>query len=141
MSNSIDCKNVEKIICNAAALKFEDQSIDIVCCVSALEHMFEWEKVLKEIYRVLKPGGRAVMTFDISIDPLITMKHQIDGKTPRDIKESALGAGFHLVGDFEDSLDNAVDIINSEFSMYDNESEFLEGQHNALKAFRMVLEK
>ena len=34
--------------------------------VSVLEHIEEWEKVLEELWRVLKPGGRLLLTFDVA---------------------------------------------------------------------------
>ena len=38
-------------------LKFVDSEFDIVVCISILEHVPYPEKALKELYRVLKPGG------------------------------------------------------------------------------------
>ncbi|NER19873.1 MAG: class I SAM-dependent methyltransferase [Symploca sp. SIO1B1] len=38
-------------------LKFVDSEFDIVVCISILEHIPYPEKALKELYRVLKPGG------------------------------------------------------------------------------------
>jgi 2-polyprenyl-6-hydroxyphenyl methylase/3-demethylubiquinone-9 3-methyltransferase len=38
-----------------------DQSVDLVMCVGAFEHMLEKAEVLRQIYRVLKPGGRLVL--------------------------------------------------------------------------------
>ncbi len=38
-------------------LPYDDESIDIVFCCDVLEHVFDLEKVISEISRVLKPGG------------------------------------------------------------------------------------
>ncbi|MEE9167065.1 MAG: methyltransferase domain-containing protein [Candidatus Neomarinimicrobiota bacterium] len=35
-----------------------DQSVNVALCVGALEHMVDQSKVLKNVHRVLKPGGR-----------------------------------------------------------------------------------
>jgi ubiquinone/menaquinone biosynthesis C-methylase UbiE len=51
-------------------LKFENESLDIIYCVSVIEHTKNYEKVVKEFYRVLKFGGSLIVTFDISIDGL-----------------------------------------------------------------------
>lgn len=37
-------------------------SVDIVVCSEVLEHIPKYENVVKEIYRVLKPGCRAIIT-------------------------------------------------------------------------------
>jgi len=39
-------------------LPFEDGSIDFAICNAVLEHVKEPKKIVDEIYRVLKPGGR-----------------------------------------------------------------------------------
>lgn len=39
-------------------LNFNDQSFDLVFSSLALHYLPEWDQVMKEVYRVLKPGGR-----------------------------------------------------------------------------------
>jgi SAM-dependent methyltransferase len=39
-----------------------DESFDTVLCAEVLEHVPDPEKALREIYRVLKPGGKLVMS-------------------------------------------------------------------------------
>jgi demethylmenaquinone methyltransferase/2-methoxy-6-polyprenyl-1,4-benzoquinol methylase len=43
---------------DATALPFEDGSFDVVTCAYAGRGFPSWEKVLSEVYRVLRPGGR-----------------------------------------------------------------------------------
>lgn len=43
---------------NANALSFEDKSFDAVFCAATLHHMDEPFKMISEMARVLKPGGR-----------------------------------------------------------------------------------
>lgn len=38
-------------------LPFEDNSVDAIICMAVLEHVEEPQKAVKEMYRVLKPGG------------------------------------------------------------------------------------
>jgi 2-polyprenyl-6-hydroxyphenyl methylase/3-demethylubiquinone-9 3-methyltransferase len=38
-------------------LPFGDASFDLVCCCDVLEHIRDWDAVIGEITRVLKPGG------------------------------------------------------------------------------------
>jgi ubiquinone/menaquinone biosynthesis C-methylase UbiE len=43
-------------------LPFDDNSMDVVTMLAVLEHIEAEEAVLKEIHRVLKPGGKLVLT-------------------------------------------------------------------------------
>ena len=44
-----------------AVLPFSDETADAVVCYSALYHVPNWPAVLREIYRVLRPGGHPVL--------------------------------------------------------------------------------
>ena len=44
------------------ALPFADETFDGVLCLNALHHLPDYGAALREIYRVLKPGGRAVFS-------------------------------------------------------------------------------
>jgi ubiquinone/menaquinone biosynthesis C-methylase UbiE len=46
---------------DAAALPFREQSFDFVTCQFALHHMPDKSGVIRETFRVLRPGGRFVM--------------------------------------------------------------------------------
>lgn len=50
------------------SLSDEDGAYDAVTCISVLEHVDEPEPVLREMRRVLRPGGVLVLTFDIAVD-------------------------------------------------------------------------
>lgn len=55
----VDCypyPNV-KVVADAANLPFEDGSVGGIICESLLEHVADADAVIKEIKRVLKPGG------------------------------------------------------------------------------------
>ncbi|MBD2460327.1 3-demethylubiquinone-9 3-O-methyltransferase [Oscillatoria sp. FACHB-1407] len=47
---------------HAEALPYGDRSFDVVVCVDVLEHVADALQTLREIYRVLKPGG--IFCFD-----------------------------------------------------------------------------
>ncbi len=49
-------------------LPFERASFDGISCVSVLEHTDRHAEIVAEFARVLRPGGRLVVTFDISLD-------------------------------------------------------------------------
>ncbi|MBW2031068.1 MAG: class I SAM-dependent methyltransferase [Deltaproteobacteria bacterium] len=49
---------------DAMSLKFPDSSFDVVFSISVLEHVSDVSSVLAEMYRVLKPDGRALVSFE-----------------------------------------------------------------------------
>jgi len=55
-------KNTD-ICCNISSLPFKDNSIDIIFCMAVLEHVPNPEKVVSEIYRVLKKDGIIYISF------------------------------------------------------------------------------
>ncbi len=54
------CPANHPVVGDALHLPFAEASFDGVICMNALHHMASYEAVLREIFRVLKPGGRAV---------------------------------------------------------------------------------
>ncbi|MBF0385316.1 MAG: class I SAM-dependent methyltransferase [Candidatus Omnitrophica bacterium] len=57
-----DYNNVH-VVCDVSDLPFVDSSVDVVFILSVLEHIAEPSKTVKEIYRVLKPGGLVYCEF------------------------------------------------------------------------------
>ncbi|KXK53966.1 MAG: UbiE/COQ5 methyltransferase [Chlorobi bacterium OLB5] len=53
-------------------LPFNKETFDAVYCIDAINHLKNRDKVLKEIYRVLKPGGRLVYTDPIVVSGILT---------------------------------------------------------------------
>lgn len=51
-------KNIEYIKGNCKDLPFEDNTFDIVHSNGVIHHTDDYEKCIKELYRVLKPGGK-----------------------------------------------------------------------------------
>lgn len=54
-------------------LKFEDNSFDFIYCAHVLEHIFDDGKAITEMFRVLKPGGIAVLSV-----PVYPIKYTVD---------------------------------------------------------------
>ena len=48
-------------------LDFDENTFDIVYCISVLEHTDNYDKILQEFKRVIKNGGLLIITFDIGI--------------------------------------------------------------------------
>lgn len=57
---SLELDHIELIHGNAMELPFEDNSFDYVTIGFGLRNVPDYMQVLKEMYRVLKPGGKAV---------------------------------------------------------------------------------
>lgn len=52
---------VSYVRADGAHLPYEDRSFDVVMCCHVLEHLFEPDAAIAEIWRVLRPGGLAVV--------------------------------------------------------------------------------
>lgn len=51
----------DRIEIDATNIAFSDNSFDTVVCLSALEHIYDFSAVLREISRVLRPGGSLLL--------------------------------------------------------------------------------
>ncbi|MCB1735440.1 MAG: class I SAM-dependent methyltransferase [Gammaproteobacteria bacterium] len=60
--------HVEFLNNDLKALSYERESFDVVYCISVLEHTDNYPLIINEFYRVLKPGGTLLVTFDVSLD-------------------------------------------------------------------------
>ena len=54
--------NVTVANLNTEPLPFADASFDLVTCTEVIEHLEHYRETLREMYRVLKPAGRLVVT-------------------------------------------------------------------------------
>jgi ubiquinone/menaquinone biosynthesis C-methylase UbiE len=64
---------------NASAMPFADKSFDLLVCRAAFKNFSEPERALREMRRVLRPGGTGVI-IDLRRDASMTdIKQQVDG--------------------------------------------------------------
>jgi SAM-dependent methyltransferase len=77
------CKNVKHVSADlvsslasintdVTALCFRDKMFDVVICNHVLEHISDDYLAMKEIFRVLKPGGMAILQVPIAVSRLTT---------------------------------------------------------------------
>ncbi len=66
--NSGAGEGVEFSVADLRDLPYEDECFDMIYCVSVVEHTDDYEKIIDEFYRILRPGGELVVTFDVSLD-------------------------------------------------------------------------
>jgi 2-polyprenyl-3-methyl-5-hydroxy-6-metoxy-1,4-benzoquinol methylase len=57
-----DWGKVDYVVENSAKLPFDDATFDTVTIIAALNHIANREEVLRECKRLLKPGGRLIIT-------------------------------------------------------------------------------
>lgn len=57
---------------NGNTIPFEDNYFDSILCSEVLEHLFDPELIISELYRVLKPGGVAIFT-----TPFVFEEHEV----------------------------------------------------------------
>lgn len=55
-------KGLNTLYASALELPIKDNQVDVVLCLDVIEHIKEDEKMIKEISRVLKTGGKVVLT-------------------------------------------------------------------------------
>src|ERR1700676_1556223 len=53
---------IEIVDLNRAPLPFSDNRFTLVTCAETIEHLERYREAIREIYRVLKPGGIAIIT-------------------------------------------------------------------------------
>lgn len=56
------------VLADICDLPFEDNEFDFILCNHVLEHIPEDQKAMQEIYRVLKPGGTAILQIPLEND-------------------------------------------------------------------------
>lgn len=53
---------IDKIDLNHEELPYADESFDLITCSEVVEHLENYRRVFREMYRVLKPGGLVIVT-------------------------------------------------------------------------------
>ena len=85
---------------NALALSYADASFDLIVSCEVIEHVGDPAQMIREMYRVLRPGGTAIMTFPsrefpITYDPVNRIWQWV--KKPGD-REFLISQGAYAFG-------------------------------------------
>ena len=86
---------------------YADNWFDAVYCVSVLEHTINYEEIICDFHRLLRPGGKLIITFDISLDGTRDI-------SPEQAVKLLDSLNKKFVGDFESSAGLMCDISNKD---------------------------
>jgi SAM-dependent methyltransferase len=63
--NACHGENYRQVTCMGESIELSSDSAALVDCYNVLDHCYSPEKVLKEIWRILKPGGHLILGCDV----------------------------------------------------------------------------
>ena len=58
-------------IADVRTLPFVDESFDLIYSMGTIEHFDEYAEAARELFRVLRPGGRAIIGVPNKLDPFL----------------------------------------------------------------------
>lgn len=82
---------------SADNLPFEAEQFDLVLHCEVLEHIENDRKVLSEIFRVLQPGGRLIISVPVPPAPYNDSEHVREGYTLDEISQLLQNSGFEIL--------------------------------------------
>jgi len=79
-SRSLDSSGLVR--CDGRSTPFPDASFDVVVCLGVISYVEDYEAILREIRRLLRPGGTAIISFRNRLnlllsDPVALVKHLV----------------------------------------------------------------
>lgn len=60
-TGSWDCRNID-IVCDICSIPLPNESFDAILCTEVLEHLPQPLEAIRELCRLLRPGGRLILT-------------------------------------------------------------------------------
>ena len=119
-------------------LPFDDASFDALICIDAINHLYERAPVLRDWFRVLRPGGRLLFTDPITVSGMLQRAEMISRSgsmgdfvfTPAGFDEALLEeAGFvHVqVEDATVSVERIADSWRTARGQFEEELDKIEG--------------
>jgi len=75
-------------ISDIAKTPYPDNYFDIVYCISVLEHTKNYKTIIRELKRILRPGGIFIITFDISLNNEKEIRKEEAPNWPKSLKHN-----------------------------------------------------
>ena len=94
-------------------LPFADGSLDVLMCVSVLEHTGDYANAIAEVARVIAPGGRLVLTFDLSLDEKFELTRASSTTVLKTIAEHFEADADELVTEAAKAYDGEVGLLST----------------------------
>jgi SAM-dependent methyltransferase len=82
---------------SATDLPFENEQFNLVLHCEVLEHIVDDKKVLSELFRVLQPGARLIISVPVPPAPYEDTEHVREGYTLEEISQLLKQAGFIIL--------------------------------------------
>lgn len=83
------------VFADASRLPFLDESIDTIVMLEVLEHLRSPHEAMREVARVLRPGGRLLLSIPF-LYPIHDAPHDYQRLTQHGLMRDAKDAGFHV---------------------------------------------
>lgn len=105
---------------NAEKIKFQNQEFDEVYAIDILEHVDKLDKVVKEIYRVIKVGGKLIVGVPYEKSERLLLKirpsyfreiHHVRIFKGAELEQLMAGNGFNLVSKKRDGFLSHINLI------------------------------
>ncbi len=93
---NIDPEAAPDILCDAEAIPLPEASVDGVVLSEVMEHLERPEQVLRELARILRPGGHGIVTMPFMY-PLHADPHDFQRWTQEKLRREFVAAGFEVV--------------------------------------------
>lgn len=95
LERSVTTNDQSICVYDGKTLPYPDATFDAILCTQVLEHVFEPQKFLREIRRVIKPGGKLILTVPF-IWPEHEMPHDSARYTTPGLQQLLSQAGFKI---------------------------------------------
>lgn len=80
-------------------LPYDDESFDVITCVVSIDYLIYPVQVLKECHRVLRPGGKVIISFSNRCFGLKAIRMWLRNKSPQHLE--LINAYFQYAGGYE----------------------------------------